>query len=176
LAEVERLGRLVERVLDLSRLESGASPLHLERVDVAELVTAAAAGNGTSAEVALRLEPGLEMWGDRTRLEQVVRNLVDNADRHGGGSCVVESRATSRGVQLIVRDHGPGIPMTERERVLERFYRVDGARAATGGSGLGLAIVAEIVELHGGTIEITDHPPHGCRVTVSLPTAKDART
>lgn len=170
LAEVERLGELVERVLDLSRLESGASPLHLERVDLAELVDDATGGADRSVEVERRLDSGLVLWGDRTRLEQVVRNLVDNAARHGGGRCVVSARATTDGVQLSVSDGGPGIPEAERERVLERFYRVDGARAAGGGSGLGLAIVAEIVELHGGTIEITDHSPSGCRVTVSLPT------
>jgi signal transduction histidine kinase len=173
LAEVERLGELVERVLDLSRLESGASPLHLERVDVAELVDDATGGADRSVEVVRRLDRGLALWGDRTRLAQVVRNLVDNAARHGGGRCVVSARATADGVQLSVSDHGPGIPEAERERVLERFYRVDGARAAGGGSGLGLAIVAEIVELHGGSIEITDHPPSGCRVTVSLPTTQE---
>ena len=106
----------------------------------------------------------------------MVRNLVDNAARHGGDSCVVTARATADGVELSVSDDGPGIPETERERVLERFYRVDGARGANGGSGLGLAIVTEIVELHGGTIQITDHPPRGCRVTVSLPTTEDPRT
>jgi signal transduction histidine kinase len=176
LAEVERLGQLVERVLDLSRLESGASPLHLEWIAVAELVADATGGDAATEQVVTQVEAGLMLWGDRSRLEQVVRNLVDNAARHGGGACVVSARASAGGVDVSVSDHGPGIPEAERERVLERFYRVDGARAASGGSGLGLAIVTEIVELHGGSIQIADHAPSGCRVTVSLPTTEDIRT
>lgn len=177
LAEVERLGLLVERVLDLSRLESGASPLHLDQVDAAELVDEVIATIGPDGAEAVRseVEPGLTLRGDPTRLHQVVRNLVDNALRHGGGSCTVSAVRSSGTVQLTVTDSGPGIPTAERERVLERFYRLDGSRTASGGSGLGLAIVAEIVELHGGSIQITDHPHRGCRVVVSLPAQEDHR-
>lgn len=177
LAEVERLGLLVERVLDLSRLESGASPLHLDDVDLAELVAdvIAAIGPDGTATVRSDVPPGLTLRGDPTRLHQVVRNLVDNALRHGGGSCTVSASRTSDSVRVVVADSGPGIPVGERDRVVERFYRLDSSRTASGGSGLGLAIVAEIVELHGGSIQITDHPPRGCRVVVSLPAEEDPR-
>lgn len=175
LAEIERLGLLVERVLDLSRLESGASPLHREPVDVAELVATATRDlqvEGTPVEVTVDVTPGLVVDGDRTRLHQVVQNLADNAVRHGGGSCTVTAVPLVGQVLLTVSDRGPGIPAPDRERVLERFYRLDGARG-TGGTGLGLAIVTEIVELHGGNIRIHDHPPRGCRVSVSLPSERN---
>lgn len=177
LAEIERLGLLVERVLDLSRLESGASPLHLETVDLAALVREATsdlaplehdASSDLPDGLAIEVPAGLTLVADRTRLHQVVRNLADNAVRHGGGHCCVSAAAHDGSVVLTVTDTGPGIPESERERVLERFFRLDGARGA-GGSGLGLAIVTEIVELHSGTIRITDHDPSGCRVTVSIP-------
>ncbi len=171
LAEIERLGLLVERVLDLSRLESGASPLHRERVEVADLVADATRDLHVAGEpvaVTVDITPGLFIDGDRTRLHQVVQNLADNAVRHGGGRCTVTAVPLDDRVLLTVSDRGPGIPAPERERVLERFYRLDSARGA-GGTGLGLAIVTEIVELHGGTIQIHDHPPRGCRVSVSLP-------
>lgn len=181
LAEVERLSELVERVLDLSRLESGASPLHLERFDVAELLddaTAAASGVGAT-QIETRTE-GAERGpvthiGDRARIDQVVRNLVDNAVRHGGGGCCVLGRSTPDGLVLEVADRGTGIPPAERERVMERFSRLDDARS-TSGTGLGLAIVAEIVELHGGTIAITANEPTGCRVVVALPHADQEPT
>jgi signal transduction histidine kinase len=168
LAEVERLTVLVERILDLSRLESGASPLHLEQVDLAEVVDEATAGHDLDRiDVELQVAGGF--LGDRARIAQVVRNLVDNALRHGGERCSLFVSAADGRLRLVVADHGPGIPAEERERVLERFYRTDGARGGDGGSGLGLAIVTEIVELHDGTIEIAQNEPHGCRITVELP-------
>ena len=105
---------------------------------------------------------------------QVVQNLADNALRHGGGTCTVAARRVGDRVEVVVSDRGPGIPASERERVLQRFHRLDDARGA-GGSGLGLAIVTEIVELHDGAIQISDHPPHGCRVVVSLPAREAER-
>jgi len=195
LVEIERLGLLVERVLDLSRLESGASPLHLETVDLATLVRDATSDLAVLTPDATSdlapLEPDatcevpdgltievpaeLTLVADRTRLHQVVRNLTDNAVRHGGGRCCVSAAARDGSVVLTVTDTGPGIPESERERVLERFFRLDGARGV-GGSGLGLAIVTEIVELHGGSIRITDHDPTGCRVTVSIPDQEHSTT
>lgn len=171
LAEIERLSELVERVLDLSRLESGTSPLHLEPFDVVELLTDATTGivaDGVAARVELSHAGAATHLGDRTRIHQVVRNLVDNAARHGGGTCQVVARSTDDGLRLEVADLGQGIPESERGRVTERFYRLDDARSSSG-SGLGLAIVAEIVELHGGTIRITANEPSGCRVIVDLP-------
>jgi signal transduction histidine kinase len=168
LAEIERLSELVERVLDLSRLESGASPLHVESFDVAQLLADATAGIDAAC-VEVHHEGTATFRGDRARLQQVVRNLLDNAVRHGGRGCTLHAAGGDGRLRIEVGDHGPGIPESERERVLERFYRVDGARSGDGGTGLGLAIVTEIVELHDGTIEITGNSPTGCRVLVEVP-------
>ena len=183
LAEVERLSELVDRVLDLSRLESGASPLHLERFDVAALVRDATSSlHAVGADEALGIVQvdvsGCgEFVGDRARIHQVVQNLADNAvrhgadgrDGHGAARCTVTARTDRRTLRLTVTDLGDGIPEAERDLVVERFYRSPGARSRTTGSGLGLAIVTEIVELHGGTIEIAHNQPRGCRVDVELP-------
>ncbi len=174
LHEIERLTVLVERILDLSRLESGVSPLHVERVDLAQVVDDATTGRGPD-EVRVELHGTTTFRGDRARLTQVVRNLVDNALRHGGTACTLRLTGARGRVRLEVADEGPGIPAAERARVLERFYRTDDARGGDGGSGLGLAIVTEIVELHDGTIEITSNQPQGCRVTVELPEPEEAR-
>jgi signal transduction histidine kinase len=173
LAEIERLSELVERVLDLSRLESGASPLHVDQFEVARLVRDATAGLDAE-DVEVHLEGTATFRGDRARLQQVVRNLVDNALRHGGEACAVHATGTGGRLRIEVRDQGPGIPEAERERVLERFYRIDGARTGATGTGLGLAIVTEIVELHDGSIEIVSNDPTGCRVVVEVPELEGA--
>ncbi|UDY36803.1 sensor histidine kinase [Dermatobacter hominis] len=180
LAEIERLSELVDRVLDLSRLESGASPLHLERFDVGALVrdaTGSLHADAPAATLTVDVSGCDEFVGDRARIHQVVQNLADNAVRHGADGrngdrtarCTVTARTDHRSLRLTVTDLGDGIPEAERDLVVERFYRSPGARSRTTGAGLGLAIVTEIVELHGGTIEIADNEPRGCRVDVELP-------
>lgn len=174
LAEIERLSLLVDRVLDLSRLEAGSSPLHVEHFDVAPLLcdAAEAAAAGCAADrLVVRCRDDLAYTGDRMRVHQVVVNLVANAVRFApDGPVEVEARADGDGIRLVVVDRGPGIAEAERDRVVERFYRTDDARSsALGGTGLGLAIVSEIVELHGGSIEFTTNHPTGCRVEVRLP-------
>ena len=108
--------------------------------------------------------------GDAAGLRRVLRNLGDNAARHAEGR-VAFSVAERDGVVLLeVDDDGPGVPEADRERVFERFVRLDDARARDGGgSGLGLAIVAELVAAHGGTVAIGTSPAGGTRVGVSLP-------
>jgi signal transduction histidine kinase len=177
LAHVERLGRLVEQLLDLSKLESGAVPLErspvrasalLERVATDWRQGALARGIGLQ----LVVEPeSLVLNADEARLHQVVSNLVANAVRHApaGSSVTVTARTSGRGASLEVTDEGPGIPRDEAERVFERFYRSDQARSSDGGSGLGLAIARWIVELHDGTIRTEERTPTGCRMIVELP-------
>jgi signal transduction histidine kinase len=175
LAEIERLSQLVEVVLDLSRLESGASSLHVETFDVGSLLQDAVS-SAVADEHATRIlvEPTDELVyvGDRARLHQVVCNLVDNALRFSPPSTtvVVSASPVADGVAVTVSDRGPGIAEVDRVRVFERFYRTDDARSsASGGSGLGLAIVTEIVDLHGGSVEILPNEPNGCRFVVRLP-------
>jgi signal transduction histidine kinase len=178
LRQTERLSDLVEQLLDLSKLESGAAPLEREPVRAGELLgrvakewTAVAAERRVRVDVVVR-PPELEVVCDERRLEQVLANLVANAVRHSPAETAVVLTAARRngGVRYEVTDQGPGIPREEAERVFERFYRSDPGRSQNeGGSGLGLAIARWIVELHGGTIRVEDAEPHGCRMVVDLP-------
>ncbi|MQY05566.1 sensor histidine kinase [Actinomadura macrotermitis] len=170
LEQTDRLGRLVTQLLDLSRVDAGAAPLDLERLDVAAFVAEVAAaypGAGIEIDVA----PGLHATADRDRLHQVLANLLDNAVRHGppGAPITVTAAAHRHDLVLEVADEGPGIPPEERARVFERFSR--GSRgAADGGTGLGLAIARWVIDLHGGDISVLDSP-HGCRIRIVLPGA-----
>ena len=177
LRQVERLGGLVEQLLELSKLESGAVPLARARIDLRPVVEQVLEESRPQAEsrgveVTLDGDPDVGLRADEHRLHQVVTNLVSNAVRHspeGGRVSVWIARDDGR-ARLEVGDQGPGIPAEEADRVFERFYRSDQARTATqGGSGLGLAIARWIVELHGGTIRAEPVEPHGCRMVVELP-------
>lgn len=176
LAQTERLGQLVGQLLDLSRLESGAAQVEPEPVPLRDFVEQAVreaelagrdvllSGDVTPADLAVDADPA--------RLHQVLANLLDNASRHSppGGRVTVTARPHADGVRLAVTDQGPGIPIQQRDRVFERFSRLDGGRAARdGGGGLGLAIAREVVELHGGAMHAEDNEPSGCRMVVDLP-------
>jgi signal transduction histidine kinase len=181
LLQVERLGRLVAQLLDLSRLESGAAPLQSRAFNVKSVLEQAARefevgarqSKASNVRVSVRVSPpGLQGSGDPERIHQVVLNLVENAARHSpaGGLVQLIGRGEDGSVRLEVVDEGPGIPEAERTRVFERFYRTDAARSAKeGGTGLGLAIARWIVELHGGDIRAEGREPHGCRMVVSIP-------
>ncbi|MEX0663602.1 MAG: ATP-binding protein [Acidimicrobiia bacterium] len=176
LAQVERLGRLVQQLLDLSRLEAGVVPLAREEFRVEPLLEHAVREqqlNEPKVDVAVSVEPNdLTADGDPERVHQVVANLLENAVRFTPSGGVVEVRAhrSDHGVTIEVLDEGPGIPDTERTRVFERFYRADAARSSmNGGAGLGLAIARWIVDLHGGDIHPERREPHGCRMVVNLP-------
>jgi len=177
LAQVERLGRLVQQLLDLSRLESGTLPLERHPFDVGPMLEHAIRESqlhATDVHFDIEMVPsGFRLEADAERLHQVVANLVENAVRHSPRNATVWVRATAMpdgGAQLEVIDEGPGIPDAEATRVFERFYRADSARSsADGGAGLGLAIARWIAELHGGTIEVARNEPHGCRMVVWIP-------
>jgi signal transduction histidine kinase len=177
LAQVERLGRLVSQLLDLSRLESGTVPLARGWFAVEPMLEhAVREARLRSPDVRLRVDvqPGLTLFADPERLHQVVANLVENAVRHSpsGGVVTVGARAVRGGARLEVDDDGPGIPDSEADRVFERFYRADSARSSNdGGAGLGLAIARWIVDLHGGDIHSEHREPHGCRMVVVVPGA-----
>jgi signal transduction histidine kinase len=178
LAQVERLGRLVVQLLDLSRLEAGTVPLDRHDFAVAPVLEHAVREQKLHAPgVVIEMnvdEPGLEADGDPERVHQVVANLLENAVRHSpaGGAVEVRARRSASGVTIEVIDEGPGIPVQEASRVFERFYRADSARASSdGGAGLGLAIARWIVDLHGGEIHPEQREPHGCRMVVTLPGA-----
>ena len=179
LAQTERLSRLVDQLLDLSRLESGAELLDKRRFDLGQVVQEAVEEvtlhtPPVKIEVA-RADAALTTDGDPERIHQVVRNLLENALRFspdGGTIAVTTERGPARCIRLKVSDQGPGIPADQAGRVFERFYRADEARSsASGGAGLGLAIARWIVDLHGGRIWVEAAEPKGCRMVVELPAA-----
>ncbi len=174
LAQTERLGRLVEQLLDLSRMESGRLPLEPVDFGVRELLEQATR-ECSLGERLVRLkvcvQPGdLTAVGDPERVHQVVANLLENAVRHSPpeGRVWLSAHGANGHTTIEVTDEGPGIAPEEAERVFERFYRADAARNGEG-SGLGLAIARWIVDAHHGTIRAEGRPPGGCRMVVELP-------
>ena len=126
--------------------------------DVAETFEAVAEANGKTLNS--DIAPGITVTGDPTLLVQMLVNAVENAIEHAQGSTSISLELSDRAGRpvLAVADHGPGIPISERERVFEQFYRLDHSRG-TGGSGLGLTIVASIARIHGVEIELRDNNP-----------------
>lgn len=176
LRQAERLSRLVNQLLDLSRLEAGGIALHRRSFGVAELLRAVAgeaAVNTPGVPVEVVAEEGLVAHGDPERVHQVVGNLVENAARFSPPGAAVQVRASSEddgSIRIEVADEGPGISPEDAERVFNRFYRADAARASSGdGAGLGLAIARWIVDLHGGRIQAEQRHPTGCRVVFTIP-------
>ncbi|MDP9183725.1 MAG: HAMP domain-containing histidine kinase [Actinomycetota bacterium] len=166
LRQTERLGRLVAELLDLARLDGGALELDRTLFAVRPFLDEAVGQAGVTATVDVE-PPDLVACADTARLHQVVANLLDNAARHGppGGEVVVRARGTEDGLQLDVIDRGPGIALSERSRVFERFHR---GGTVAGGTGLGLAIAKWAVEMHGGAIAVVGDQS-GCLIRVTLP-------
>jgi two-component system sensor histidine kinase KdpD len=169
-SEGRRLSRLVENLLDISRLESGAAEPHREPIDLVDLLDAARESIGPRGEqVRLALDDDLPpLRVDPTQLERALANLLENAVVHGTGQPVlVRSRLV--GSRLVVRvvDRGPGIPENLRERIFEPFYRGPGAASGTG-SGLGLAIARGFIEANGGEVEVESLPGQGSSFVVTF--------
>lgn len=179
-----RLGALVEDLLSLSFVESPSSRERLEMTDVTveRLFDWVEAELGPAAEargirLTRRADRGLSVHANTLLAEQAVGNLVSNAIRYAPDGSVVELGAASgaEGVDITVRDQGPGIPERHLPRLFERFYRVESARdRERGGTGLGLAIVKHIAMVHGGDIRVDSAPGRGSVFTLRLPTATGA--
>ncbi|MEV0902048.1 ATP-binding protein [Actinoplanes sp. NPDC049802] len=163
-----RLRSLVERLLDLSALESGHAQLTITEVDLAAVVEAAAAGFSVRPELPDRLT----VPGDRNRLRQVAENLIGNAVKYSPDSDAVRVTLTADddAAVLTVSDNGIGIPAGEHDRLFARLYRATNARhSGIPGAGLGLALSRAIAELHGGTITLAANEGGGTIATVRLP-------
>lgn len=176
--ESERLTRLVQQVIDLSRLQNDNASENSVPVKVAELVAEAAEHSATEAEsknidIAVSLGNDVQVLGDRAQLHAAVSNLVENAVRYspeGSRVSVTVDDNEDDAVRISVADRGVGIPSEELERIFERFYRVDPARARdTGGTGLGLSIVKHVAASHGGSVEVWSEPGTGSTFTLVLP-------
>jgi two-component system, OmpR family, sensor histidine kinase KdpD len=170
--EARRLARLVDNLLDLSRLETHGAPPRPEWCSLEEVVRAAAEGVGVPVDTfQLRMAPDLPpLRADAAQLERAFANLLDNAARHGAGHPVL-IRASAVRSRILVRivDRGPGIAPTEQERIFEPFHRAPGDRAASRGSGLGLAIARGFVEVNGGRVWVESLPGQGASFVVELP-------
>lgn len=167
-AEGNRLSRLVENLLDVSRLESGNAEPHRREVGLAEVLEAARRSLGAAGE-AVRLAPDESLPpldADPAQLERAFANLLENGVVHGGGHPVLV-RSRQVGPRLVVRvvDRGPGIAHADRERIFEPFYRVGGGE----GSGLGLAIARGFIEANGGEVAVESLPGQGSSFVVAFP-------
>jgi two-component system sensor histidine kinase MtrB len=171
--ELARFRRLLDDLVELARLDAGSADAARERFDLRELVTQALTGSGRDAAL-LGVAPTdpVPVCAHKRQLERALVNLFENADRHGRGLVRVTVERTETDGVVMVDDEGPGIPAADRERVFERFARVDGgARGAQPGTGLGLSLVAETLRAHDGTAGCADAPGGGARLVVRLPLA-----
>jgi two-component system, OmpR family, sensor kinase len=171
--EVDRLIQLAEDLLVVARSDQGKLALDLGRVGLSDLLESVSRrfdGRAEASDRPLVVEApdGLQVEGDRIRLEQALINLVDNALRHGGGEVTVSAAQADGAVELHVRDAGAGFPPEFIDRAFERFSRADSARAG-GGSGLGLAIVDAIARAHRGRARAANRPDGGADVWIELP-------
>ncbi len=177
--EAFRVSRIIDDLLDLSRIE-GDSSADAEVVPVGPIVAEAvdrvrplATQKSIQIDVVAASEPCVVV-GDRRQLASAVGNLLENACKYSdeGAQVEISTRTADRWVELVVRDHGVGIPARDLERVFERFYRVDRARSReTGGTGLGLAIVRHVATNHGGVVTVESREGEGSVFTLRLPEA-----
>jgi len=173
LAEDERLEHLVANLLALARLDEGRTGPRSD-VDLDDVVMAQRR-RVTAVPVDISEVSAGRVWGNSDELTSVVRNLIDNAARHARTQVKVTLRDVGPWVVLTVADDGPGVPADDRERIFERFARLQEARARdAGGTGLGLALTRRIVEHHGGRIHVEDAPGGGACFVVSLPESGQA--
>ncbi len=195
--DLRRFTRMVDDLLEISRFDAGSAELSLDEVDPGELVRRAVAastplgGDGKRTAIPVDVGPeveGLRLRVDKRRFERVMANLFENAALYAGGVTKVSVERNPLGagtgtngneppttIRVVVEDHGPGIPLHERQHLFERFYRGSraGQRSTSEGTGLGLSLVAEHVRLHGGAVWVEDAPVGGTRFIVELPLPGD---
>jgi signal transduction histidine kinase len=161
--DVAELDQLIDEILLASRLEAGVAPVR-ESIDF----TAVVAEECARANVLLQAA-AVNVMGDTRLLHRLVRNLLENAARYGGDQVDAELRMVAGSIEFDVRDRGPGLGESERERVFEPFYRVAGASEASGGVGLGLSLVRQIARQHGGDVRCLPRDGGGSIFRVTLP-------
>jgi signal transduction histidine kinase len=178
--ECQRLSALIQNVLDFSRIDQGRKQYEFESTDVVSLVTETVKAMEPVAnerQIQLRLvhAAGIHAVLDASAIQQALVNLIDNAIKHSRASSEITISASRREgpppmLQIVVEDHGEGIPKCEHERIFERFYRVGSElRRQTPGAGIGLSIVKHIVEAHGGTVTVQSELGEGSRFLIEIP-------
>ena len=185
ITETDRMTNIVQDLLTLSRLDSGHTELILSRFSFAEAIQSVTRANALAAKnhghelTCGSLEDLPLIVGDRSRLEQVMMNVIGNAIKYtpDGGHIRISAGSTENDVWMEVWDDGIGIPEKDRDRIFDRFYRVDKARSReSGGTGLGLSIARELVLRHNGTIALAPHEGPGTTIRLTLPIAGPAST
>ena len=177
--ESQRLARITQDIIELSRLQAADALTDAELVSVKQIITSAVDQNRVAAEaggieLAMRGDKKAEVYGDEALLVTAVHNLISNAIQYSpsGSRVGIGVRTVDGVVEIAVTDQGEGIPEDDLDRVFERFFRVDQARSRhTGGTGLGLAIVKHAVQNHGGDIRVWSQPGRGSTFTIRLPEA-----
>ena len=175
--EIDRLTGIITDLLTLTRMDNHANTLKLEQLDLTGLTEETVrmllpAARKRGQQLNCEAAPNLRIRGDRTKLNQVLYNLIDNAMKYtqDGGTIRVSLSEQGNSAVWRVADNGVGIPPEDQEHIFERFYRVDKARSReTGGTGLGLSIVRQLVTMHGGTITVESEPGKGSCFIVTLP-------
>ena len=165
IAEADQMLEIFSALLRIAQLEAGAQKSAFTAIDLSDLVRSVGeaylpAVEDSQHKLEIKVENGLSLNGDRQLLAQMISNLVENALTHTptGTTVLLAARRTAKGAEIEVADNGPGIPEAERDKVFDRFYRLDRSRG-TSGSGLGLALVKAIATLHGLSIRLEDRKP-----------------
>ncbi|GAA0987607.1 ATP-binding protein [Acrocarpospora macrocephala] len=166
--EIVRLRVLVEHLIEVSRFDSGAAVLHRENVDVGDALADCLEMRGWSDQVKLTVPPGLIYSLDPRRFDVIVANLAGNALSHGAPPVLISARVLPSGLEVMVRDHGEGIPRQALPHVFDRFFKAGVTRTRSDGSGLGLSIAKANAELHRGTITVKLAEP-GTQFTLWVP-------
>lgn len=182
MTETDRMTHIVQDLLTLSRLDAGNTDLVLSRFPFGEAIESVVRANALNAkqrkhELVYDAPESLPLIvGDRSRLEQVMMNVIGNAIKYtpDGGHIRVTAGVEEHTVWMDVSDDGIGIPEKDRERIFDRFYRVDKARSReSGGTGLGLSIARELVQRHQGSIGLVPHEGKGTTIRLILPISQE---
>ena len=171
----KKMSEMIEQLLRMTRLEQGTEAVKLVPVNLADLVKDICEERRETEDfISLKLERNVDVLGDRMLLTRLIQNLIENAIKYGkpGGHVWVSITKTDEEACVSVKDDGIGIPKDQQEKIWSRFYQVDPSRTDGGGSGLGLAMVQQIVQLHGGRMEVESVPEAGSTFTFYLPLLK----
>lgn len=172
-----RMETILQDLAALSRIETGSIKLSRSKVDLLASINEVASSLKAQAsarrvEIKVDVPPGMTLWADRRRLDQILLNVMENAVKFNreGGHVVVTAESANGMMTVYVKDTGPGIPPDSLERIFNRFYRVDKARSKeVPGTGLGLAIVKHLVRLHGGRVRAENRGTTGTQIVLELP-------